>query len=91
MEKIEFFLASPDERVRFSALEVILEQEDERVPSIAEPYLSDSTAENTRLRQAALDVFADKQWQLKDPETFKNAASPLGFFLNPKNCIQRSQ
>ena len=70
-EKIFTLLDNPDERIRFAALEVLLEQAAEKVPEKVERFLLDTTAENTRLRQAAIEAFIEKDWTLVNKEKFE--------------------
>lgn len=72
LEKIASFLQAADERLRFAGCEVILEQDDPKVPSLIEPFLADSSSENTRLRQLAVEAFVAKGWTLAKPEQFPN-------------------
>ncbi len=72
LDKIAGFLQVPDERLRFAGCEVILEQDDPKVPSMIEPFLADSSSENTRLRQLAVEAFVTKGWPLSKPEQFPN-------------------
>ena len=72
-DKIAHFLEDVDERVRFAACELLIEQKDLLVSPVLEKFLADDTSENIRLRQATLRAFMEKQWPLKSPDRFPNA------------------
>src|SRR5690606_1239145 len=65
--RLEVFLAAHDERLRFAAVEALIEQNHQGVPRMLERFLTDSTSENTRLRRAVLEAFARKGWPLTNP------------------------
>ena len=71
-EKVKHFLGDADERVRFACVEVLVEHGDEGMPVVLEPYLLDSTPENTRIRQSVVRAFVDKGWKVADPKKFDN-------------------
>lgn len=68
--KLKHFLNDPDERVRFACTEVLIEQNDEGIDAILEPFLADESVENTRIRQAVIDAFLKKQWTVRNREPF---------------------
>ena len=69
-EKLSHFLKDSDERVRFATVEVMIEQEDGVIPNLLEPFLSDHSTENRRIRQSILKAFIDNGWTLKAPDDF---------------------
>ncbi|MEZ4743616.1 MAG: HEAT repeat domain-containing protein [Bdellovibrionota bacterium] len=74
--ELAHFLSYHDERVRFAAVEVLVEQEgDGEVADILEPYLTDVSSENTRIHQAAVEAFVKHKWPIKDKSAVM--ASPI--------------
>lgn len=71
-DKIAHFLDDPDERVRFAATELMIEQDEANVPSYLERFLADDTADNTRLRRSVIEAFLRRSWTVKDPSRFPN-------------------
>ena len=59
--KLVHFLKDPDERVRFAAVEAILEQDvNEEIRASLEPFLFDDSSENRRIKQAIANAFVYK-------------------------------
>jgi hypothetical protein len=71
-DKLAHFLVDPDERVRFAATEVLIEQDDPAVPSYLEHFIGDESPDNTRIRRSVIEAFLKHGWQLKQPERFPN-------------------
>ena len=74
--KFLHFLKDHDERVRFAVVEVLLEQNDEEVYLLLEPFAADDSAENTRMRQAVVEHFLNRKRPLHLKELF-----PVGPFM----------
>lgn len=89
LENLKHFLKDPDERVRFACIEVLLEQDDEEIPSLLEPYIADGSAENIRLHQAVITGFIDKGWKLKDVSLFEGGVVEEGVVVNQNGLLQR--
>lgn len=87
--KVAFFLKDPDERVRFACIEFLLEQEHPDVPDLVEPFLADASAENLRLRQAAIEAFGMRQWQVKDVSKFPGGQVIGPIFVGPEGKLVR--
>lgn len=78
-KEVAHFLRDPDERVRFAATEVLLEQNDDpAVPSLLEHFIADETPDNIRMRQLTIQAFLSRGWQLEKPERF-----PEGHIVGP--------
>lgn len=60
--QIAHFLKDPDERVRYAAAEVLINQDSEAVKSPLEPFLDDESSENRRIRGAVSHLFSSKGW-----------------------------
>ena len=58
------FLSAHDERLRFAATEVLLEQATPKITPRLESFLLDDTPENTRLRQAVISGFIKNGWTI---------------------------
>ncbi|MBP9706422.1 MAG: hypothetical protein KBD78_02195 [Oligoflexales bacterium] len=89
LPSLKHFLSDLDERVRFAALEVIIEQEESEVPAIVEKFLSDNSSENTRLRQAAIEAFIERKWPLKNPQVFSTGFVIPGVRVNKQGLLER--
>lgn len=86
-DQVAHFLRDPDERVRFAAAEVLVEQEDSSLAPLLEGFLGDDSAENTRLRQAAIEAFLRYQWSLKDPGRFAGGDVIDGVYVSDKGRL----
>lgn len=53
-----------DERVRFATTEVLLAQNSPELAQNLEVFITDTSAENTRLHQVVIDAFLEKGWNL---------------------------
>lgn len=86
--KLAHFLNDPDERVRFACAEVMIEQDDSSVPGFLERFLPDTSSENTRIRQAVIEAFLKKGWEVKDRGPFPegNVVGPI--ILNKQNRLE---
>ena len=62
ISQIAHFLKDADERVRYAASEVLIAQDSEKVKPLLEPFLSDDSSENRRIRGAVSQLFVDKGW-----------------------------
>ncbi len=75
------FLDDPDERVRFAAAEVLIEQNDLALVPRLEGFLMDQTVENIRIRQAVLRAFVERQWTLGQPERIPGGEVVPGVYV----------
>lgn len=71
-DKLAHFLNDPDERVRFAASEVLVEQDDPTVPHHLERFIGDESPDNTRIRKTTVEAFFRHGWQLQQPEKYEN-------------------
>lgn len=90
-EKLAHFLSDPDERVRFAATEVLIEQEDPNVPGYLERFIADDGPENTRIRRAVIEAFLKKGWHLKDAARFPGGQVMGSLFVNGQNRLELRQ
>lgn len=90
LDSLNHFLRDPDERVRFAAAEVLLEQEDPKIPEIMEPFLADESAENLRIRQSVIEAFVKNSWRLKTPEKFEDSKVTEGVFITRNKTLHRA-
>ncbi len=70
-QKLVYFLNDPDERVRFAACEVLIEQENQ--PSLLtdlEKFLKDDSVENRRLKQSVVEAYLAHGWKVKNPNDY---------------------
>ncbi len=63
-QKLFGFLDTLDERVRFATAEVLIAQNSPDAAKQLEKFISDSSAENTRLHQVVVDAFLERAWPL---------------------------
>lgn len=81
------FLDDPDERVRFAAAEVLIEQNDPAIVPMLEGFLMDPTVENIRIRQAVLRAFVERQWTLTQPELIPNGEVIPGVYVTGSKTL----
>lgn len=79
--ELKRFLGDPDERVRFAAAEVLIEQNDPTVVPMLEVFLMDETVENIRIRQAVLRAFVERRWILTRPDLIPGGEVIPGVFV----------
>jgi hypothetical protein len=63
-EKLLTLLEALDERIRFACAEVLLAQASPAGLKALEPFLTDTSSENTRIHQIVIDAFVDKGWSV---------------------------
>lgn len=78
------FLSNLDERVRFAATEVLVEQENnaDEIAQRLEPFLLDHTPENSRIHQAVVQAFVKRKWHITDRQNFKVGPFDFGLVIN---------
>lgn len=84
--KLSHFLKDPDERVRYAVTELLVLQDDKEIPAMLEPFASDTSEENRRIRKTVLQAFADRSWTLKDAEKV-SSTSPEGFRISKEGKV----
>ena len=72
---ITHFLKDNDERVRFAAAEILIKQRADYAPEELEKFISDDSAENTRLRQSVLAAFIANGWAIKHRHAFRKSSA----------------
>ena len=82
------FMSAHDERLRFAASEALLTQRHEEIPRKLEPFLSDMSAENTRIRQTVTEAFVKNRWTVSDPGKLANMGLNEGLFINSENQLE---
>ena len=86
--EIAHFLIDPDERVRFAAAELLIGQQTELIREHLTPFLKDDSAENRRIRQAVIQVFVERDWQVKNPSEFPDGRVADGVYINSQGRIE---
>jgi len=89
--KIAHFLNDADERVRFAATEVLIEQDNETVPDLLERFIADESAENTRIRRSVVEAFLKKGWKIKEPARYPNGHIDDQLFVNRQGQLEVRQ
>ncbi len=87
--KIAHFLNDPDERVRFAAVEVLIEQKDPQVPRLVEHFIGDESSENRRIRQSVVEAFAQHGWKLANPEKLAPGLIVDGVVLTKDQTLEK--
>ena len=87
-DKIGHFLKDPDERVRFAATELLIEQDDSKVPELLEHFIADDSAENTRMRKSVVDAFLKNNWTVKDVAKFPNGQVVGNLYVNAQHKLE---
>ncbi|MCX6129194.1 MAG: hypothetical protein NTX25_09060 [Proteobacteria bacterium] len=88
IDQIAHFLNDADERVRFAAAELLIEQKTDLIKDKISVFLKDASSENRRLRQAVIQVFVDRAWQVSNPQDFAEGWIADGVRLNAKGQIE---
>ncbi|SMF66749.1 HEAT repeat domain-containing protein [Pseudobacteriovorax antillogorgiicola] len=88
-ESISHFLKDSDERVRFAAAESLIEQESNEVAQYLEPFLSDTTSENRRIKEAVTRAFIERKWPVKDGAAFTDGYISDNARLSQQGLVER--
>jgi len=72
---IVHFLNDNDERVRFATAEILIKQKADYAAEVLEKFISDDSAENTRLRQSVLAAFIANGWTIKNRHAFRKSSA----------------
>ncbi len=89
-DKLTHFLKDPDERVRFAAVEAIVEQkpdEDSIAPHL-EGFVSDTSSENRRIRRAVIRAYVDNGWVVQNTDVFESELVAEGIFLTKTGTLE---
>jgi hypothetical protein len=81
------FLGDPDERVRFAAAEVLIEQNQPSIFPLLEEFIMDQSVENIRIRQAVLRAFVERQWPLQKPEQIPGGQVIPGVYVTATKTL----
>jgi hypothetical protein len=87
-KKLLGFLSTLDERLRFATAEVILSQNSLDLAEKLEPFITDTSAENTRIHQVVMDAFVEKGWPVHLDLPEGTQVSP-GVFMKSDRRLQR--
>jgi len=90
-KRIAHFLTDPDERVRFAAAELLVEQNDPALAESLEPFLSDETSENRRIRSCVVEAFLKNRWRLADASRFPEGRVAPGILVNPDRQLVQTR
>ncbi len=90
-EKLGHFLKDPDERIRFAAVEALAEQSDEGIDQLLEPFLSDESSDNRRIREVVVNAFVGNSWKVTDQELFMEGFVIPGVRIQKDGSITRSK
>lgn len=88
IKEIAHFLNDADERVRFAAAEVLIEQGSDEVRDYLKAFLVDDSSENRRLKQAVVDAFIKKNWQVDPSLDFPDGKVMNGVYINDKRQLE---
>lgn len=88
-EKVAHFLNDADERVRFAAVEVLVNQTDEGLPVLLERFLLDESAENRRIRATVIDAFVSNGWHVNNTKDYPEGPLVEGVFVTKKGKLER--
>jgi hypothetical protein len=90
-EKIRHFLRDPDERVRYAAAEVLMEQDLSEVGDALEDLMRDQNPDNSRIRQTVVRKYLENGWSVQNPSAFPNRNVIGPVFVNEQNRLFVSQ
>ena len=86
-EKISHFLKDPDERVRYAAAEVLMEQDIDEVGEALENLMRDENPDNSRIRQTVVRKYLEQNWTVRKPEAFTNRQVIGPVYVNEQNRL----
>lgn len=89
--KISHFLKDPDERIRFATIEALAEQDDPQLPALFEPFMSDESSENRRIREVVVQTFLSRGWKVQDPSVFVDGVVMPGVRLSKDGTLKNSK
>ena len=86
--KLVHFLKDPDERVRYAAVEAILEQDvDDSLKKDLEAFLFDDSAENRRIKQAVAAAFVKNNWKVSSPGKYQDGILSEGLNVDKSGQV----
>jgi hypothetical protein len=90
-DKINHFLKDPDERVRYAAAEVLMEQDLTEVGDTLENLMRDVNPDNSRIRQTVVRKYLENGWPVQNANAFPNRNVIGPVFVNDQNKLFVSQ
>lgn len=90
-DKISHFLKDPDERVRYAAAEVLMEQDLTEVGDTLENLMRDQNPDNSRIRQTVVRKYLENGWAIQNASAFPNRNVIGPVFVNDQNRLFVSQ
>ena len=90
-DKLAHFLVDPDERVRFACAELLIEQDDHRVPGYLEAFIGDESQDHTRIRRSVIEAFLSHRWPLAQPERFPGRQVLNGLYVDDQGRLEVRQ
>jgi hypothetical protein len=87
-DKIVQFLDVHDERLRFAATELLIEQDYAKIPNFLERFLNDTSAENTRIRQDVVQAFLKNRWPVRSQELPPGKDLGNGIYISKNNVLE---
>jgi HEAT repeat protein len=85
--RVIHFLKDPDERVRFAAAEVLMEQDLDEAGDTLEGLMRDENPDNSRIRQSIARKYLENGWVIRKPDAFVNRQVIGPVFVNEKNIL----
>ncbi len=89
--KLGHFLNDPDERVRFAAIEVLVEQDEPQIALLLERFIADDSPDNIRIREKVIRCFLDRGWKLKNTEPYLDGFVIPGVKVNKQGELKESR
>jgi HEAT repeat protein len=86
-DRISHFLSVPDERVRYAAAEVLMEQDLDEVGETLETLMRDENPDNSRIRQAVVQKYLDLNWAIQKPDAFANRQVIGPIYINDQDRL----
>ena len=88
---IVHFVDDNDERVRFATAKIIIKQKADYAAEVLEKFISDDSAENTRLRQSVLAAFIANGWAIKKRHAFRKSSAAQEAILGKNGKLKAIQ
>ncbi len=88
---IVHLLDDNDERVRFATAEILIKQKADYAAEVLEKFISDDSAENTRIRQNVLAAFIANSWAIKNRHAFRKSSAAKEAVLGKNGKLKAIQ
>lgn len=89
--KLGHFLNDHDERVRFAAIEVLVEQDGPEIAGLLERFIADDSADNIRIREKVVRCFLDRGWKIKNTEPYLDGFVIPGVQVTKQGDLKESR